>query len=753
MDITCSQHSTATPSIIRLLIFMVVMPLGFELKADQNKSFEQNAALAALHNEALASACHNEFAQYCGADSDTPACRNRLVDALAQSAQSNLLGTCCTAKLHELGFAGGKFKVNHFSGVTFNEGAELQYDYFCETATLVSEESTKYQNLEVQGGPMVFGALGNLKLARLQGLQVIHDLQLSDEQPLTQFFDTNVPKLVRLKDVSVQFGIPFQPMENSKLNDMDKWSATPTDLLYQLADHTVNGKSNLATALHSNGRVARGNIAEPVVVNGLPMAPGVTELDDQGRVISGKLSIAHLHNGLLLGAGQISFGKNGELIKGNVAAGAKLNGWEIDTPSELSVIHGKNKSIILGKTESGINHYVPVQLGSFRLTPGLRVQLYENYQVQSLRVTEDSWYRGTAYPSQTEIKFSEQGDVIWDSFYDERLPMAAQNANLRDSLPEILPTAEVRGGHLLPKASLIYSTGRFGEQRIVVPNVFHFNGFSIAAGEFRVDRNLKLREARLANKIKYHGAMLKPYPAKVSFDEDGAIAGAYLLSDTFMDGIQYAKDGFVEFTPGGKVLKGRLASVASIDGRRYQANTVLHLDENGQVEQGVLAEDLKIGSVFIPVGSEIRFQAGQRLKISSAHSIKVDGIEYSGRSLVMMEDGTVQTGKLINDSIINDEFFEAGTVLMFRANGDVAYYMPASPMDNLNLRPVSGPVFIPEPAAAEAFPSMSPQACQLYIERMKRKRGFQISGGYGFSVGNGNFVQDCIDSTFFPKPY
>ncbi len=702
---------------------------------------KHQADLAAFKIKAIANACHNEMDTYCNKQSDALPCLKKIFAI----PDDTMLGSCCIAKIHQTSTTDSALIVKNFSGVNFSEGAKLQYDYFCENATLISTQVAEYRSMMLESGPLVFGRFGNLRLARLRGKQTIQGLQLDDTQPLTQFFENGVPKNVRLKGITDHYGIFFKPMGKPEEGENNRWSGVPTDLLYQLA-LSPKFVPDSTTTLHANGRIAKGNIAKPAVVKGLPLAPGITVFDENGSILSATLSKTHLLNGFLLGPGKISFRNNGELNEAVLAAGAKLNGLQVDVPSRITMgYQGNGARVLLGMLTMGANSLEPVKIGPFWQVTGRSLQLYPNGQVKALRTNGHSWYRGRLYPTNTEIKFAESGDITWDSFYDGLLAEAAANPNRRNHIPEVLPTAQVRGGRLLPKGSLIYSGRHSGEARVVVPFPFDFDGLEIAAGEFSVDLNLNIREAHLHKSTKHYDVELKAYPDKVYFSETGAITGATLFADTVIDGINYAKDTRMQFTPDGKVLHGRLATETTIEGREYKANSVIHLDANGVMKEGVLANDARIGGVLIPANSKISFQSAQNIEISSAEPIHVNNIKYSGSSLVLREDGSIVRAKLVQAAIINDEYIEADTELFFQQNGDIAHRIPPSEWDKL--RATSAQVVMVGRERLEPVPPMTTQECQLYMEGLKQQRGYWLELSTGWSLGGGAYFQDCIDAT------
>jgi len=358
--------------------------------------------------------CSASIDKHCGVGEDTLQCLFKNQDKL---------DFCCLSELHELHdlpfSSTEEFKHNK---TVFPAGSTFEYDNYCRYLTAVTERSVQYDDLEIEPGTIVFKETGHLGAAQLSGEQTIQGLNLA--------------------------GIKFGPMgdDEKRFTNGLEYPRIPTKYLHQLLIQLKESP--------------RGKVLENTVVNGVPIAPGITFFSKDGSVIKGKLSGQYRYKQFLLAAGEVTFTDDGVLLSAVLAQGAMLNKWKIDSEARISMDNqGVPYRIVFLQQQGSQNHLRHVTAGSLKIGTGQSYKLYPNGQIKELLLGDHSWYQGKPYPANTTMIFDKEGDVTWAEFYDDILKQAKQSGNTKN-IPDVLPTAEVRRGFLLPAGSLVYPVER-----------------------------------------------------------------------------------------------------------------------------------------------------------------------------------------------------------------------------------------------------------------------------------------------------
>jgi len=484
--------------------------------------------------------------------------------------------------------------------------------------------------------------------------------------------------------------------------------------------------------LHSNGRVARGMVLEKAVANGLPIAPGITFFNEDGGIIKGKLSRQYTYKQFLLAAGEVWFNKQGELQEAVLAPGAMLNKWKINTEARISMDHtGQPRKLVFISPQGAHKQSGEVTADSLNLAAGRVYDLYPNGQIKELHLTDHSWYQGKPYPAGTAMVFNEKGELTWDEFYDDILRKAKLTGNMKH-IPDLLPTAEVRRGFLLPAGSLVYPIERNGDQRMVVPRSFSYRGMRIRQGEFRIDSKNNIRSAYLEDnqalngivyngfpdKVQLHpsggiesarlaydqlvdgvlirgapsyvhfgksgkitiaslsgdqmigGLLIKGAPSRTQFDDNGRLLEGTLAAATTLEGIHYQGSSAVSFTRNMQVLQGQLAVHTRINGIWYKKGTSIWFDSKGKLSRGVLASKTTIHGIEIPADSEVNIHA-TGFQVESSKPIVVGRNQFEGYKLSLGNDGSVRKGLLSNNTTISGTALKAGTRVKINSSGEL----------------------------------------------------------------------------------
>jgi len=674
--------------------------------------------------------CSASIDKHCGVGEDTLQCLFENQDKL---------DFCCLSELHELHdlpfSSTEEFKHNK---TVFPAGSTFEYDNYCRYLTAVTERSVQYDDLEIEPGTIVFKETGHLGAAQLSGEQTIQGLNLAEEQPWVLFHNDDTPTHVRLSEPSLKDGIKFGPMgdDEKRFTNGLEYPRIPTKYLHQLLIQLKESPSKPVydsgtTMLHSNGRIARGKVLENTVVNGVPIAPGITFFSKDGSVIKGKLSGQYRYKQFLLAAGEVTFTDDGVLLSAVLAQGAMLNKWKIDSEARISMDNqGVPYRIVFLQQQGSQNHLRHVTAGSLKIGTGQSYKLYPNGQIKELLLGDHSWYQGKPYPANTTMIFDKEGDVTWAEFYDDILKQAKQSGNTKN-IPDVLPTAEVRRGFLLPAGSLVYPVERGGYQKMVVPTPFTYRGLRIQAGEFGIDYDNNIRDAYFDGDQTLYGITFKGYPSQVQLTALGDIAEGQLAYDQVVDGVlvesapsrvQFGKNGRLAFAElsgaqmvngvlikgspsrtsfdDGNLLEATLAQVTTLDGIHYAGSSTIKFGENMRVRYGRLAVHTKINDFWykkgagiwfdsngnfnrsvlasnttfqgieLPADSEIKwFNNG--LQISSSEQIIVRGITFEGKELHIENDGGIGRGLLSNNTTVNGTELQAGTVVKINVAGEL----------------------------------------------------------------------------------
>jgi len=343
--------------------------------------------------------------------------------------------------------------------------------------------------------------------------------------------------------------------------------------------------------------------------------------------------------------------------------------------------------LLLGSEDRNPDRHGATQVDTLWLNKNTLYQLSPNGQISNLKLGRHSWYRGRLYPRGTSMKFDENGDVSWDSFYDQFLVRAASGKISDAHIPDILPTAEGA-----PHSIAFNSTG-------------------------------KLLSGVLAGDQLYDGLLLKGAPYKTTFAASGKLASGTLAKETLINGITYAPLHPIRFGENDHIQSGTLARSYLHGNLRFKAGTTLVLDSSGRMSRGVLATKTNIGRVEIPADSLLQISRNKILTIKSEQPITVDKTQYIGNPFELSDDGSWFNGTLAHDTHINNRLLKAGTWISMTASGKLL----RSQFVGLPYHPDTGAVTLlvgPEPVLERPVPTKS--SCEQTLDRAMQTRGYWL---------------------------
>ena len=305
-------------------------------------------------------------------------------------------------------------------------------------------------------------------------------------------------------------------------------------------------------------------------------------------------------------------------------------------------------------------------------------------------------YRGKLYPSKTQLKFSKNGDVTWDSFYD------SDTLNTPESRYEVLPTAQVRRGLLLPKGSIVKSSGSGVIEQVVIPRPIQFRIFTLAAGELNFStREPGLQSASLVEDSISRGIKFRGTPELVYFHGEGHIGYGRLSGDQPINNIWFKDGSYIGFhsvknTDGSAQLKnntgdgrwfnsgsenqldvniilsrGILSKNQLIGGIAYKNNTEVSFDQEGNLTVGTLARDHIILGGVIPEDTKVNSFKGKLYTFQLEQAVELQGLLLDGRAIGFNENGSLRTGVIAEDREINDIPVKAGTQILLDSFGQL----------------------------------------------------------------------------------
>ena len=111
-----------------------------------------------------------------------------------------------------------------------------------------------------------------------------------------------------------------------------------------------------------------------------------------------------------------------------------------------------------------------------------------------------------------------------------------------------------------------------------------------------------------------------------------------------------------------------LGDDTTINGFTFKEDTALEYDlKSGEVDNGILAAEAKVGDVVVPAGSKIYFQGGQLRRVELSKNVFFHGIEFTGT--LSFVGSCLERGKLSHDVEIGGIKFTS-----FTDNSDIVFY-------------------------------------------------------------------------------
>jgi hypothetical protein len=201
-----------------------------------------------------------------------------------------------------------------------------------------------------------------------------------------------------------------------------------------------------------------------------------------------------------------------------------------------------------------------------------------------------------------------------------------------------------------------------------------YNGVSLPVGSrLGYNNNGDVISAFVPENFAYRGIYFKA--GKVSFHPLGkGISSAKLLKDQLINNIKYTSDRMnVFFDEEGNVSNGILAEDTIVNGVSYKKDSQIRFYAPNKVKHGVLAEDTKINGVYFRKDSSIHFNnldTVERGKL--AKDTAINGLSYKKHSqIVLFGPNKVKSGVLAVDAEINGKQYQTGNRLWFNNNGSI----------------------------------------------------------------------------------
>ena len=673
----------------------------------------------------LMDACHTDINRVCSDEENTLTCLVNNKDSLDK---------CCSAHIRSATGESAIDQTTFHNDVLLPAGSNLEFESTCKISKATLNRTSHYKNVQLAPGPVFFNETGDIDLTQPAGKLNWRGLDLAESQPPTRIFRNGTPEYVRLRKTSPFDQFLLNPMQLDISNSIEDivWNTATIDDYYHFIYMSEYVRDTGTTKFHSTGRLARGMLAKPHIVQGIPVASGISTFSENGQFLSGSLSEDYTHRELTLAKGPVSFSekglvltaklakphrfdqfllaaddvtfyKNGKLKSAYLQAGSVLNANPLPSKAHIILDEDGDLETLLFTKEDQLtpsSNTSTIEYGELTLSLNRAYQVHETGQIKETRFKTHKTYRDKLYPQYTELKFDQHGEVVWDSFYD--VAMHDKHKKQQGMLPEVLPISQLRRGVFLPKGSIVYS-GYYGKaERAITPKVARFNDSLLAPGEikFSSHRN-ELQLAALHGDQIIDGVKFRGFPKSISFNEQGRVSYGYLSGDQVINEIWFADDSSINFHPDRTVLSGVLAKTAMIegiplqqgsdvqfyynqrlktgylaseyasDGIVYKNGTRLYLDHEGHIRSGTLGRDYQVSDTIIPTDSTINRLHDGRLTLELKKNIEIQSYHLDGRSIELHENGTLRTGILARQADINNELISAGTQFLLDSSGQL----------------------------------------------------------------------------------
>jgi len=514
---------------------------------------EKDAALNHLFSNLsmimpIMQACSQDIERHCDVELNPLACLADNIDSLNR---------CCLSNIHS---AAGNTALPHsiiHHDVLLPTGSNLEFDSSCGISRADLSETSPFYGVRLQSGSIIFDESGKIELAQLVGNQSWRGLPLASQQPPTRISEDGVPEYIRLAEPGKYQEFELQPLQLDIKNSIEstEWKQAKLNGIYFYLYNSGISRDTGTTKIHPNGQLARGNLAKPLKFNGIPLAPGITTFTEQGQVLTGTLSQRYSHEGLMLDAGPVTFSETGKILtatlaetyqydelilaanpvvyyesghlsSATLAPGSLLNSKAL--PTQASARFDENGKMVVLSLPYGEDLLVSkdsksFKLGDLTLKANNPYKVHENGQPKNVVFFDHQFFREKLYPSGTELKFNQNGAVIWDSYYHKTLPDDQKTEQHR--MPEILPFSQVRQGIYLPKGSIVHSNYSGTDVSAIIPREIVFNNALIAAGNISFGtQKSRLASANLHKDQDIDGIRYSGKPKTIMFDEHGQVA-------------------------------------------------------------------------------------------------------------------------------------------------------------------------------------------------------------------------------------
>lgn len=668
-------------------------------------------------------ACAQDVNVSCSSNENPMIC---LVDNLSS------LEPCCQSHIRSvLGESERKHTSLH-NNIMLPSGSSVHYDSSCKLSKATLSRPSTYKNLTLDAGPVFFNDKGEIDLTRLAGSNVWQGLPLAEDQPYTRVFANGMPEYVRLSDMGVYNGIPLQPMQiatQGNLNTIDLNNTPDEDVFFYLSTQRLVRDTG-TTQFHANGKLARGHLSKDAVVNKIPLAAGLTTFNEQGLLIDGQLFESYHHGKWLLGKGRVTFSSDGKLLQANLAGPATVGGLELANGEITFYDNGNIRSAFMAKGALLNDHPLPAKtalnydrngqldtiqfsysgpitqslddhtypFAGFDLRSNYPHKTYHNGQLQQVSFSDHKWYNERFYPKHTSIKLSIDGQVEWDSFYDEK--MKDSYLIETEKLPEIIPFSQIRQGLYLPKGSIISKPYSSVIEEVILSRPVEYFGVRLAASNVKFSHQQKtLWLASLDGDQNVRGIPMAGHPKVVMFDSADLISLGYLAKNHKTNGVMLKQGEKIRINHNGFVVEGVLAQAEvvndismaagteikfhdngalqlaqlkhnqTVNGIELQKGTQVYFDDRKNIERGTLGKRQIVGKAMLPAGTTIRMLNGALIGVQTSDHVKIDQLTLDGRAIQLHDNGSLRTGIVANDSVINGNTVEAGTQILLDNNG------------------------------------------------------------------------------------
>lgn len=272
------------------------------------------------------------------------------------------------------------------------------------------------------------------------------------------------------------------------------------------------------------------------------------------------------------------------------------------------------------------------------------VPVHPNGTIKSVTLAVGSWYRGLRYPADATLKFDPSGSLVEDDWYP-RIETYALAAYPEPGVPQWLGKPVSVGPITLPKGS-------------------HVNlGF-----KGRIDR------ASILEPFYVCGARQGSGKIGFVYSDDGSLEflRLWLDADHTFDGLRVRKNAPLTLYADCGIQNSLLAETATVDGFSLVAGKRIKRFKNGKLMRGTLKDMATINGVQISAGVTLEFGAPGYLQHLSGEGSAKDGDRIYGASMLAFHvNGNIGWGKLMQSAVINGITYPAGAKMKFDRDGNL----------------------------------------------------------------------------------